>query len=79
MNLASMVKLAKGGMKLEDAGEFLAAAGIDMKIESVEIGPDAFIPLGRAASLPSAKMAELKGKLKSGESFTALIVLNQKS
>ena len=75
MNIGSMMKLARGGMDPEALGEILAAAGVSVSFTPVAAGPEPFRTLAAAASLPSANLLELRGKMKSGETLTALLVL----
>lgn len=52
----------------------LKASGIDLTFEEVEANEEAFVPLGRAASLPGVTLVQIKGVRKDGLKFTGLLV-----
>jgi hypothetical protein len=72
-----MMKLARGGLGPDELGEILAAAGMDLTFTPVPAAPESFVSLGTAASLPGAKLIEIKGKAKGGDSIHCLMVMNQ--
>ena len=77
MKLGSILKLAKGGLGPDEMGEMLAAAGIDVSFTPVAVEPGCFRLLAERAAVPGAKLVLLKGKMKGGETITALMVVNQ--
>ncbi len=79
LGIGSIIKLARGGMGPDEMGELLRAAGMDLSFTPVKIEAAAFTVLAQAASLPCSKMIELKGQMRSGETVTALLVVNQTS
>lgn len=75
VSLSTLMKLAKGGLSPEELCGVLSALGMDM--ESMEQAKDpkaAFTDLARTASLPSAAVIKIKGRMKSGEVVHALLV-----
>ena len=79
MNVATMVKLARGGMAQDEIGPLLKAMGIDISFESVPIDREAFGALASSASLPCSKLVRVQGKMKGGESVHALLVITNAS
>jgi hypothetical protein len=79
LGLSSIMKLAKGGLGPDELAEILAAAGMDLTFTPAAPTVEAFRPLAEAASLPSAKMVELKGRMKGGGNIHALLVMNPKA
>ena len=79
--LGSLMKMAKGGLGIDELGEMLSAAGIEMEFKPIAIskGAPAFRELAQAASLPEAHIITLQGKLKTGDSISAILVVSQKS
>jgi hypothetical protein len=77
IGLGSMMKLARGGLGPDELGEILAAAGMDLKFTPVPAAPESFISLGEAACLPGAKLVEIKGSAKGGDSIHCLMIMNQ--
>jgi hypothetical protein len=75
LGLGSIMKLAKGGLGPDELGEILGAAGMYVTFAPVAAGIESFRPLAVSASLPSAKIMELKGTMKGGGSLHALIVM----
>jgi len=79
LGLGSIMKLAKGGLGPDELAEILAAAGMDLQFNPVAPSLETFRPLAEAASLPSSKMGELKGRMKGGGTIHALLVMNSKA
>jgi hypothetical protein len=79
LGFGSIVKLAKGGIGPDELAEILAAAGMDLAFNPVQPVLETFRPLAESASLPSAKMVELKGRMKGGGTIHALLVMNPKA
>jgi hypothetical protein len=78
IGLGSMMKLARGGMDMDDLAEMFAAMGIEMTVEPISATVEAFKPLAVTASLPSSKIMELRGEMKDGGRIHALLVLSPK-
>jgi len=68
--------MARGSVSPDAMKEMLAAAGIDVSFTPLAIEPGAFFDLAKAAEVPGAKLVRLTGKMKDGESMTALLVVN---
>jgi hypothetical protein len=77
IGIGSLMKLAKGTLGQDELEEILAAAGMDLTCAVVKPDLKAFRPLAAAASLPGSKLVELKGRMKGGDLFHALLVMNQ--
>ena len=77
MNPFKLVKALKGGVGKDELAELCAAAGMDLTFEEVPAAASSFTALGASASLPGAKLSELRGKTKDGGALHALLVLNQ--
>jgi len=75
LGIGSIVKLARGGMGPDELMEVLSAAGIELEFSPRPVAKESFAPLAAAASLPSSKLIELKGKMKNGDGFYALLVM----
>lgn len=76
IGLGSLMKVARGGLGPDELAEVLGAMGMDVSFREVPAARESFEPLGRMASLPDAKLVELKGTTKDGASIYALIVMN---
>jgi hypothetical protein len=79
IGVGSLIKLARGGLGPDELAEILAAAGMELSFLPVEPTLESFRPLAQSASLPCAKMLELKGKMKGGGMLHALLVMNTES
>lgn len=78
ISLSGIVKLARGGIGVDELKELLTAVGMDLKFTSVPAAAASFHPLAESASLPCAELLELRGTMKGGGSIHALLVMNHK-
>ncbi len=77
MNLGALLKVARGGdMGPDEFGALLAAAGMDVSFTPVAVDRASFAALASSASLPSAKMVRIQGKMKGGDMLDALLVVS---
>jgi hypothetical protein len=76
IGLGSLIKLTRGGLGPDELGEILAAAGMDLTMTPVEANVESFRPLALSASLPSARLIEMKGSMKGGGQIHALLVMS---
>jgi hypothetical protein len=74
-----MLKLARGAVSQDELEEILAAVGMKLAFSPAAPTIEGFRPLAQSASLPGAKMIELKGKMKGGGTLHALLVMNSDS
>ena len=79
LGLGSFTKMVKGVLRPDEMAEMMSALGMDVSIQSLAVARESFDGLGRAASLPDAKIVELKGTTKDGGNIYALIVMNHGS
>jgi hypothetical protein len=77
LGFGGLMKIAKGGLGPDELAEVLSQMGMEVAFQTLPAQADSFEPLGKAASLPHAKIIELKGVSKDGGQIYALIVLNQ--
>ena len=76
LGLGNIMKLARGGMDLDQLSELLTSIGMRVTMEPLASNIEGFRPLVTSASLPSAKLMELRGTMADGAMIHAVFVLN---
>jgi len=74
IGLGTLAKIAKDGADPETLKALLGAMGIELDMQPIPIDRTAFGKLAESASQPGAKMIELNGRIKDGDSVHALLV-----
>lgn len=79
INVLQLLKMTKGGMGPDEMAELLGSMGMAAKFDPVEPARKTaeFQGLWDSASLPQSSVMRLEIRMKTGETFTGLLVLNQ--
>jgi hypothetical protein len=77
LGIGSLLKMASGGgMGPDEFAAVLSVAGMNVSFTPVAVDRAAFAALASSASLPSAKMVRIQGRMKGGDILDALLVVS---
>jgi hypothetical protein len=74
--LGTLLKMARGGVGVDELAEILSAMGIDMEITPLPRPEGQIDELTNLASIPDSKAVLLSGRMKGGERIRAVLILS---